>query len=295
MQRSDRLLLLALVVTWALSWPVVKIGVSSSPPLWYAAYRYTFAALCALTFVALRGGLVLPSRRDLPFIFISGGLQMAAYAALTSFALTLLPSGRAVVIAYSTPVWVLPLSAWRQRERPTGRVLLAVVLGVLGAGVIAAPSLQAANTSQRLAYAMLIAAAAAWAISIVYVRAHRFAATPAQLAPWQMLLACLVLWPVAAFVEGSPRMPSSRAVVSLLYVGPMATAFAYWAVVEVGRRFAASTVSLALLATPPLGILFSTVSLREPIGPSLVCGALLIAAGIGVTGGARNADKAQGR
>jgi hypothetical protein len=29
------------------------------------------------------------------------------------------------------------------------------------------------------------------------------------------------------------------------------------------------------------------VSLRAPIGPSLVCGALLIAAGIGVTGGSR--------
>jgi drug/metabolite transporter (DMT)-like permease len=139
-QRRDRFLLLALVVTWALSWPIVKIGVSSSSPLWYAAYRYAFAALCALAFVALRGGLALPTRRDLPFIFISGGLQMAAYAALTSFALTLLPSGRAVVVAYSTPVWVVPLSAWRLREPPTRRVLLAVALGAIGACVIAAHS-----------------------------------------------------------------------------------------------------------------------------------------------------------
>jgi drug/metabolite transporter (DMT)-like permease len=44
---------------------------------------------------------------------------------------------------------------------------------------------------------------------------------------------------------------------------------------------------VALLATPPLGILLSTMSLREPIGPSLVCGALLIAAGIGLTCGSR--------
>jgi hypothetical protein len=29
------------------------------------------------------------------------------------------------------------------------------------------------------------------------------------------------------------------------------------------------------------------VALHEPIGPSLVCGALFIAAGIGVTGGSR--------
>ena len=278
---------MALVVTWAVSWPVVKIGVSSSSPLWYAAYRYVFAALCAFAFVTLRGELALPKRRDWRVILISGGLQMAAYAALTSFALTLLPSGRAVVVAYSTPVWVVPLSAWRLREQPTRRALLAVALGIIGAFVIAAPSLNIASARQLVAYAMLIAAAGAWATSIVYVRAHQFAATPSQLAPWQMLLACLVLWPVAAILEGSPQVPSQRALASLLYVGPVATAFAYWAVVEVGRRFSASTVSVALLATPPLGILFSTVALREPIGPSLVCGALLIAAGIGISGGSR--------
>jgi drug/metabolite transporter (DMT)-like permease len=294
-RRSDRFLLLALVVTWALSWPIVKIGVSSSSPLWYAAYRYAFAALCAFAFIALRSDVALPTRRDWPVILISGGLQMAAYAALTSYALTLLPSGRAVVVAYSTPVWVVPLSAWRLREQPTRRALVAVALGAIGACVIAAPSLHVANTRELVAYAMLLAAAGAWATSIVYVRAHPFAATPSQLAPWQMLLACLLLWPIAAIVEGSPQVPSSRALVSLLYVGPVATAFAYWAVVEVGRRFAASTVSVALLATPPLGILFSTVSLREPIGPSLVCGALLIAAGIGVTGGSRETNNAKNR
>jgi drug/metabolite transporter (DMT)-like permease len=278
-QRRDNFLLLALVVTWALSWPIVKIGVSSGPPLWYAAYRYAFAALCAFAFVALRSDVALPTRRDWSVILVSGGLQMAAYAALTTYALTLLPSGRAVVVAYSTPVWVVPLSAWRLREQPTRRALLAVALGAIGACVIAAPALHVANTRQLAAYGMLVAAAGAWATSIVYVHAHPFAATPSQLAPWQMLLACLLLW----------------ALVSLLYVGPVATAFAYWAVVEVGRRFAASTLSVALLATPPLGILFSTVSLREPIGPSLVCGALLIAAAIGVTGGSRETNNAPSR
>lgn len=58
--------------------------------------------------------------------------------------------------------------------------------------------------------------------------------------------------------------------------------FAYRAVVEVERRFAASTMSTTRLATPLLGILLSAVALREPIGPSLVCGALCIGAGIGL-------------
>lgn len=68
--------------------------------------------------------------------------------------------------------------------------------------------------------------------------------------------------------------------VSLAFVGPVATAFAYWAVVETGRHFSAGTLSTALLATPPIGIVLSALALGEPVGPSLVAGAVLIAAGI---------------
>jgi drug/metabolite transporter (DMT)-like permease len=67
---------------------------------------------------------------------------------------------------------------------------------------------------------------------------------------------------------------------SLAFVGPVATAFAYWAVVETGRHFSAGTLSMALLATPPIGILLSAVTLGEAIGPSLIAGAGMIAVGI---------------
>jgi drug/metabolite transporter (DMT)-like permease len=67
---------------------------------------------------------------------------------------------------------------------------------------------------------------------------------------------------------------------SLAYVAPVATAFAYWAVVEAGRRFAASTVSMALLATPALGLLISSLAFHEEVGASLLLGLALIGSGI---------------
>ncbi len=92
------------------------------------------------------------------------------------------------------------------------------------------------GSDQIYAYAMLMGAAAAWAISIVFVRSHRFTATAHALAPWQMLVASALLFPLAIFVEGSPPAIGASAAASLAYVGPIATAFAYWAVVEVGRH-----------------------------------------------------------
>ena len=98
--------------------------------------------------------------------------------------------------------------------------------------------------------------------------------------PWQMLLAASLLLAVALIVEGAPRPFGPSGAASLAYVGPVATAFAYWAVLEVGRHFRAAVLSMPLLAAPTLGILISALALGESVGASLVAGVLLIAAGI---------------
>jgi len=277
---GHRSLLVALVLVWAISWPVIKVGVAHVPPLWFATLRYAIAACCLFVFVGFRGELGAPPRSDWPLIAVSAVLQLGAYSALTGMALTVLPPGRASVLAFSTPIWVVPISAVWLRERLSRSGLLGVGLGLLGALAIAAPSLNRAGGGHGLAYALLMAAAAAWAVSIVYVRKHCFTASALALAPWQMLLAASLLLPCAFALEGPLPAIAPEGAASLAYVGPVATAFAYWAVVEAGRRFRASTMSMALLATPSLGIAISAVAQREAIGASLITGVIMIAAGI---------------
>jgi drug/metabolite transporter (DMT)-like permease len=275
-----RVLLALLIASWAISWPLIKVGVAAVPPIWYACFRYAIAASCLFVLVAARREAALPPRADWPLVAISGVLQMAAYSALAALALTVLPPGRASVLAFSTPLWVVPLAACWLRERVSRTALFGTGLGLAGVLAIAAPALDADGGEQVLAYGMLLAAAVAWAISIVAVRAHRFTATTLALAPWQMLVAACLLLPVALVFEGRPRPVGPSGAASLAFVGPVATAFAYWAVVETGRHFRAAVLSMALLAAPALGILISAVGLGESVGASLIAGMLLIAAGI---------------
>jgi drug/metabolite transporter (DMT)-like permease len=275
-------LLLSLVLIWAISWPVIKVGVGQIPPLWYGCLRYAIAALILFALVAVRGELALPPRADLPLVVVSGALQMAAYSALTGLALMILPPGRASVLAFSTPVLVAPLAAWRLGEKVSLKTAAGVVIGCSGIVVIASPSF-AVGGRQAMAYAMLMGAAAAWAVTIVTVRGHRFKSSALSLAPWQMAIATASLLPVAISVEGSPGRITLLGAATLAYVAPVATAFAYWAVVEAGRRFAASTMSMALLATPSLGLLISVWALDEPIDAPLLLGVVLTAAGIRLT------------
>ena len=275
-----RILLALLILSWATSWPLIKIGVATVPPIWYACFRYGIAALCLFGLVAARHEAAIPPRADWPLVAISGVFQMAAYSALTAFALTILPPGRASVLAFSTPIWVVPIAAWWLHERVSPSALLGTGLGLLGVLTIAAPTLQLHGRGHVFAYAMLVGAAVSWAISIVAVRAHRFTATPLALAPWQTLVAACLLLPVALAVEGVPRPIGLSGAASLAFVGPVATAFAYWAVVETGRHLSASTLSMALLATPAVGILLSALTLGETVEPMLLGSAVLIAAGI---------------
>jgi drug/metabolite transporter (DMT)-like permease len=277
---GHRWLLVLLILTWAISWPVIKVGVTTVPPIWYGCFRYIIAASCLFGLLALRRELVFPPRPDWPLVVVSGALQMAAYSALTSLALTVLPPGRASVLAFSTPIWVVPLAGWWLHERVSRLAMFGVGLGLLGMLAIALPSLHPDRISQVVAYVMLMGAAAAWAISIVFVRSHRFTVSALALAPWQTLVAVGLLFPLAILVEGSPPPIGESGVMSLAYAGPVATAFAYWAVVETGRHFQASTMSMTLLAAPSLGILISALTLGETIGASLIAGVVLTGAGI---------------
>ena len=278
--RRSRWLLAALVLIWGASWPVIKIGVTTVPPIWFACLRYVVGTVCVALVVAFRGELTRPAPSDWKLIAVSGVLQMAIYSALTAAALTHLPPGRSAVLAFSTPLWVVPLSVWWLREPVAWSGWCGVGTGLAGVVVIASPGLQPTAHGSVIPNILLLCAAAAWAVSIVFVRAHRFQASALSLAPWQMLVAALLLVPCAIGVNGALPLLNMRGVASLAYVGLIGTAFAYWAVVEVGRYVRATTISMTLLAVPCVGLLISALTFHETVSASLGLGAVLVGAGV---------------
>jgi drug/metabolite transporter (DMT)-like permease len=62
-ERRSRWLLALLVLIWGASWPVIKIGVTTVPPIWFACLRYVVGTACLVVVVALRGELTLHCRR----------------------------------------------------------------------------------------------------------------------------------------------------------------------------------------------------------------------------------------
>lgn len=283
LSRHNALLLLGVVVlAWGFTWVVSKLLLQYMTPIWAVAGRSAVgtAALLGLG-IALRR-VAWPVRADLPVILSVGLLHMGAFAALVSLGLQTVPAGRSVVLAYSTPLWVIP-GAWLFLGERIGRARqLGLALGVLGLAVIFNPlAFDWTRRDALVGNGLVLLAAMCWAANIVYVRAHRWVTPPFELAFWQALLASVVLAGVAFAAEGAPVVVWTPDLAWLLgYGGVFGIAVAYWAAVNVNRSLPAGVTSIGLLGVPVFGLLCSAVILHEPLGASLLAGMALIVAGI---------------
>jgi drug/metabolite transporter (DMT)-like permease len=276
------LILLGIVVlTWGVNWPMTKAIVREVPPLWSTAMRCAIASVVLGLLLWLRGEFIIPRRGDVPVVLSTSLLHMTAYSALTAFGLRYLPAGRAIVLGYTTPLWVTLGARVFLSEAITPPRALGVGFGLAGLAVIFSPGTMSwGNRDALIGSGLILLAACFWAANIVYLKVHRWISTPFQLVFWQVLLACTVLSITAALVEGAPHINWTTNLMSLLlFSGVMCTALAHWAMTMVNRSLPAVTTSLGLLGTPVVGIV-SGVATGEPYEASTAVALALIVAGI---------------
>lgn len=276
------LLLAVVVLAWGFTWVVSKLLLSHMTPLWAVAARSVVGTGALLILGLALRRVAWPVKADIPVILSVGLLHMGAFAALVSLGLQYVPAGRSVVLAYTTPLWVIP-AAWFILGEPIGRARqVGLFMGIAGLVLIFNPfAFDWSDRRARLGNGLVLLAALSWAANIVYVRAHRWVTPPLELALWQALLASAVLAAVAFVAEGPPRWVWTAELAWLLgYGGVFGIAVAYWAAVNVNRSLPAGVTSIGLLGVPVFGLLCSAVILQEPVGASLLAGMALIVGGI---------------
>ena len=270
------------VLAWGFNWPVTKLMVQSISPLWTVASRSLVATVVLLGLLWGQGNLVVPRRGDLPVVFAIALPHMVAFSALVAIGIQFVPAGRAIVLGYTTPLWVIPAERPFLGEPITRYHLAGGALALGGLAIMFNPAaFDWSDGRALLGNALLLLAAACWAVSIVYVRAHRWISTPFQLVFWETLLATGLLALLALLFDGVPRVEwTLPLVLLLLYGGICGNALAYWAIAVVNRSLPAAVTSLGLLATPVVGTLSAAIALGEPITLALLGAMTLIVGGI---------------
>jgi drug/metabolite transporter (DMT)-like permease len=276
------------IVGWGLTWPINKAVLESISPYWMAAFRSALAALILLCYFVPSRRLNVPARSDMPVLVSITLLHMVGFSVLAAIGLQLVPVGRSVVLAYTTPLWVMPGAALFLGERLTARRVAGVALGLAGLGVLFNPfAFDWNDHGSVLGHGALVVAAFLWAASILHIRGHAWTSTPFQLLPWETFLATAILFAIARLSGPLPEVDwNARLFLLLLATALLGSTIPYWAIAMAGRWLPAGTVSLGLLGAPVVGVVAAMVTLGEiPDGSVWIALALVIAGvAFGTTG-----------
>lgn len=281
-RRRAMLLLFLLVLAWGGNWVIAKMSLAYVTPVWVTALRLLPA--CALFFLLclMAGRLKVPVKADVPVIFSVGLLHMVGFSVLVSVGLQYLPAGKSIVLAYTSPLWVVPAAWFFLREPLTLRRILGLLIGLSGVVLIMQPGqMDWSDTDVVIGHGLILTGALFWAVSIVYGRAHKWVTPPFSLLPWQMLVGGLVQLILALLIEGIPHIEWTLELWLLIGFNCLiGNGLAYWMMNLVSRDLPAGVVSIGLLGVPVIGMLCASVFLGETLGLPLLLSALLIIVGI---------------
>ncbi|RLA16473.1 MAG: EamA/RhaT family transporter [Gammaproteobacteria bacterium] len=274
-------LLVALVVIWGMTWPIMKMGLIWIDPLWFTVVRLLIALFSLIVLLLFLGRFKLPHKEDMPIVLGVGILQFACLTSLVNLGLAEVSAGRAALLSYTSPLWVTPGAHFFLKEQVSSKIMVGVAVGVCGLLVLFNPfGFDWSDQTVVKGNVLLLLAALCWALSILHVRKHQWKGSALELAPWQIAVALLIVIPLAYWSETRPTVWSNELLVIVLYCGILTTAFGQWASIRVAQILPAVTVSLGFLMIPLAGILFSALWLGETLTLTLGVGTLLITLGL---------------
>ncbi len=273
-------LLAALSLFWGLNWPGMKIALGELPIWWFRAMSVSAGAFGLLTIAYFSNGVRYPAAWEIKPLLICAVFNILGWHLFTGYGVSLMPAGRASIIAFTMPVWASLFSSVILGEPITRLKLIGLALGVAGLATLIGPDLVVLQTAP-VGAAFMLGAAVSWAIGTVLFKKYAWTSPVVALVGWQLLIGAVVITLGAAILEPVPDLTrlSDRAILALAYLFALPMVFCQWAYFKVVRMFPAAIAAIGTLAVPVVGVYSSALILGEPVGwPELTAMALICCA-----------------
>jgi|SRR5579885_678522 drug/metabolite transporter (DMT)-like permease len=272
-------LFIFIILSWGMAWPINKIGLSYMSPAWYTAIRLIVGTATMMLIVIAIGKFKLPRPKDYPLIVIIGLLQISIYILLANFGLAYLPAGRSSLLAYTTPLWIMPAATLFFNEKAGVMRWLGFFLGIGGLIILLSPwEINWADVHVLFGASMLLLASLCWAISMLCARYMQWSKSPLELIPWQLLIGTIPIVVLAWIQEPAVSIQwNMPLILSLVYTGILVTGLSYWSGLVINKELPTIVVSLGFLLVPVVSLVVSSIYMQEVITlPTLAAMALII-------------------
>ena len=254
LSRQQLLLLVLLTVVWGLNWPVMKFGVTGFPPL-------TFRTLCMWLGLPLLGSFLL--LRRLPFtiarehwreLAVLTVLNMFFWHTLAILAIQSLSSGRAAILGYTMPVFSALIGAAWFCQRLAGRAWFGVAAAALGVVLLLWHEITALS-GKPLGVAMMLVAAATWALGTQLIRRTRIPHPTLAISFWMTVFTTLWMTALSVLFERSAWVaPNPAQWGAIVYNALGVFAFAQVAWLMLARDLPPIASTLSVMFIPVLGV-----------------------------------------
>ena len=263
-----------------------RAGLEYFPPLLFVALRFDLAALVLLPYVMLTQDIWRPqTRHDVIGVFVTGVVALGGSNALLFIGQQSTTSAVAAII-YSfapilTPVFALFLLS---DERLSTRGVVGLFVGLLGVGVVVAPTPTALLSNRNSGQVILLCGAINVALGSVLIQRVDAPLPSTTETAWGLPFGAAVLH-LASVVTGESIVTvewTPTAITTLVYVGVFAGAIAYTAYFTLLTETGAIQTNLINYAIPIVATFFGWLLLGEPITLTTYVGFIIIFAGFGL-------------
>ena len=261
--RRELWLFVSVVLLWGLNWPMMKM-VLAELDFWLFRGYCVLAGLLWFLGYNLRAGVSLKVPREhWPRLAVCALCNVAGWSILSAAGLNLLPAGRAGILAYTMPLWVVLLSRLFLGEALTFTRLAAITLGMTGIGLLLFDEFHTLK-SAPIGALFMVASGFVWAFGIVLFKGFPKSIPTTTLMFWSFLLGG---WPILvgliAFGHG-PWLPTGGAAwAGLLFNVFIVFGFCWFAWNELVRALPAQVAGISSLAVPIVGFASGMLLLGE--------------------------------
>ena len=259
--------LAGLALVWGFNWTAMKVALTEISP-------WTFRTVClgagaGLLLAAMRAGghpLRVP-RSQWPRLALLAFLNITCWNLLVAFGVTMIPSGRAAILAYTMPAWSIPLSVWLTGERIDARKALGLALGLGGIVLLLREAFSQLGDAP-LGAMLVLGAAVTWALGTVLQKRYPVDLPPGAYTAWLMLVGGLPIFAGTILFDDVTQLrhASPAALAGLAFNVVFAFAWAHWAWIKIATAVSVTVFSLSMLAIPAIGVLSGILVLGERPG-----------------------------
>jgi drug/metabolite transporter (DMT)-like permease len=262
---SAKLFVVVMGMAWGFNWVAARIILESVQPWALRAIGIGIGMLTLFVGAMLSGAPLAIPREDRRKIAIAGFFNVAAFSVGSAYAQIYGTTSRAVVIAYSMPIWSALLARLVLKEKLNTVKLVALALCATGLAILIWPL---ARSGFPFGALIALGCAWSWAAGTIYLKQANISVPTVTAAAWQLLFGWLMLAAGMLIFEGLPDLTHvpPRALAWLGYNGFIGMGLAYFLWFVIVDRLPATTASLGSLLVPVVGVIGSAWLIGERPG-----------------------------